>query len=390
MQDGSMSYAEDEEEDSIEELQVPRKLKRARDRVARLREERRQAEEERDRSEQIVKEREATVVSAKASARSRRLFDAAKKKSELAIRKLHKVISKLLSAESIVNELDLEYQRRMRDRLQKLTDYASVFGRVFSQHKPPGEPTEFPFSRAALEKAATDLGVKLPKNLGDVIYSFRYRAEAPQEIRQHEPPGKEWVVFGAGKGKYRFVLVRRVRVAPREGQRPIKILDSTPEIIRRYALKDEQALLAKIRYNRLVDLFLGIVAYPLQSHLRTTVDDVGQIEIDELYVGVDKQGAHFVVPVQAKGAKDRLAIVQAWQDMKFCESDAVFQKLIARPIGAQLVDDDTVAMFRLHVEGYDLEVVDEKHYRLLRDDASGLTDEDLIEYRHTSLASTEE
>jgi len=38
-----------------------------------------------------------------------------------------------------------------------------------------------------------------------------------------------------------------------------------------YALGDEQALLAKLRYNRLLDIFTGVVCYSLQNHLRTNV-----------------------------------------------------------------------------------------------------------------------
>ena len=72
-------------------------------------------------------------------------------------------------------------------------------------------------------------------------------------------------------------------------------------IIVRYSLTDEQALLAKVRYNRLVDIFTGVTCYSLQNHLRTTVSEIGQIETDEIYVGVDRRGAQYVFPVQAKG-----------------------------------------------------------------------------------------
>ena len=65
----------------------------------------------------------------------------------------------------------------------------------------------------------------------------------------------------------------------------INIPDGTPEIIRGYALDDEQALLAIVRYNRLIDIFLSLTTYSLQNHLRTTVLNIGQIEIDELYIG---------------------------------------------------------------------------------------------------------
>ena len=76
--------------------------------------------------------------------------------------------------------------------------------------------------------------------------------------------------------------------------------DATPEIISVYSLSDEQALLAKVPSNRIIDIFLGIATYSLQSHLRTTVKGIGQIEIDEIYVCVDRAGRQFIVPVQAK------------------------------------------------------------------------------------------
>lgn len=50
-----------------------------------------------------------------------------------------------------------------------------------------------------------------------------------------------------------------------------KIPNATPAIIAMYALSDEQALLAKVRYNRLVAVFTGVTCYSLQSHLRTAI-----------------------------------------------------------------------------------------------------------------------
>ena len=82
--------------------------------------------------------------------------------------------------------------------------------------------------------------------------------------------------------------------------------------------RDEQALLAKVRYNRLLDIFLGVATYSLQNHLRTTVAGLGQVEIDEIYVAIDKRGRQYVLPVQAKGGNDRLSTVQTRQDMACC------------------------------------------------------------------------
>lgn len=64
-----------------------------------------------------------------------------------------------------------------------------------------------------------------------------------------------------------------------------KVPDATPGIVAKYAFNDEQALLAKVRYNRLVDIFTGVTCYSLQNHLRTTVSEIGQVETDEIYVG---------------------------------------------------------------------------------------------------------
>ena len=80
----------------------------------------------------------------------------------------------------------------------------------------------------------------------------------------------------------------------------ISSANSTPEIVANLRLDDEQALLAIVRYNRLIDTFLGLTTYSVRNHLRTTVKGIGQIEIDELYFGVDKHGCHYVIPVSGK------------------------------------------------------------------------------------------
>ena len=100
----------------------------------------------------------------------------------------------------------------------------------------------------------------------------------------------------------------------------VKIPDSTPGIIAKYVLSSEQALLAKVRYNRLIDLFTGIVCYSLQNHLRTTVENLGQVETDEIYLGIDQSGLQYVIPVEAKGGADRPSVVQnEFQDLALCK-----------------------------------------------------------------------
>jgi hypothetical protein len=171
-------------------------------------------------------------------------------------------------------------------------------------------------------------------------------------------------------------LIRDVPLGPNEGFTPIKILDATPEIVAKYALSDEQALLAKVRYNRLIDVFSGVTCYSLQNHLRTTVPEMGQVETDELYIGVDKRGVQYVFPVQAKGGRDKLNVVQIEQDFGMCE--AKFPALVCRPIAVQFMPAEVIAMFELRQSDTGVGITAEQHYKLVRRDE--ITEEELRQY----------
>ncbi len=241
---------------------------------------------------------------------------------------------------------------------------------------------EFPFERDDLVSAAIDLGIDLPKNLGDVIYAVRYRTPLPLSVLETQPKGYEWTIEGIGRAKYKFRLAKINRIRPNENLLTIKIPDATPEIISRYALSDEQALLAKIRYNRLIDLFLGLTTYSLQNHLRTTVKSVGQIEIDEIYVGLDQYGRHFIIPVQAKGGSDQLSIIQTKQDILFCLEK--YPDLISRAVSAQFLSDNLIVLFELTIQDDEIKIANEKHYKLVVNDELSL--EDMQTYHHRRSA----
>jgi len=252
----------------------------------------------------------------------------------------------------------------MAERKDGSAQYVPILTHVFRKYWKK-RCTEFEFHRDELVEAAETLGIPRPDNLGDIIYSFRYRRALPRDIADTAPQGKAWIIEGAGRSRYRFRLVGTAgaKISPRDDIAAIKIPDATPEIIAAYALGDEQALLARVRYNRLIDIFLGITAYSLQNHLRTSVRSMGQIEIDEVYVGLNRHGAHFVVPVQAKGGSDRLSPVQTMQDLECCKIR--FPDLVCRPVSAQFMTGDVIALFELTVEDEQIMVVEERHYRLV-------------------------
>jgi hypothetical protein len=237
---------------------------------------------------------------------------------------------------------------------------------------------EVSFHREDIVNVAEELKIKLPKNLGDVIYSFRYRTALPTSITTKAPPGKTWIIRSIGRSQYCFVAVVEQVIVPNPALSETKVPDSTPGLVAMYALSDEQALLARLRYNRLIDLFTKVTCYSLQNHLRTSVPGIGQVETDELYIGIDRRGVHYVFPVQAKGDKDRLSIVQIEQDFALCA--AKFPGLIYRPIAAQFMDNAVIALFEFEQSDDRITVVREAHYRLV--DASEITDLDLNQYRN--------
>jgi len=257
----------------------------------------------------------------------------------------------------------------------KKNRYAAIIEKIFFSKYTKGDE-EIAFEREDLVRAANALQIKLPKNLGDVIYSIRYRTELPKRILKTQPKGKEWIIEGRGRALYCFRLVTENRIVPNDQLSAIKVPDATPEIVSSYALSDEQALLAKVRYNRLLDIFLGLATYSLQNHLRTTVRDLGQVEIDEIYVGIDKRGAQYVLPVQAKGGADQLSVVQAKQDIACCQEK--FPNLECRAISAQFIATDLIALFELALEEGMVKIVEEKHYRLVPGDQ--ITADDLQTY----------
>lgn len=257
--------------------------------------------------------------------------------------------------------------------------YTRILEAIFTKHYRKGS-REIAFERPEIVETANALGVKLPKNLGDLIYSFRYRIKMPDTIAGTAPAGYEWIIRPAGVAKYNLVLIRECHIVPCDTVPETNIIDATPGIVTKYALTDEQALLAKVRYSRLVDIFTGLACYSLQNHLRTTVPGIGQVEIDEIYIGTDKRGVHYVLPVQAKGGADKIGIVQVEQDMAVCA--AKFPDAICRPIAAQFMEDNLIALFELEQGKDRISVPSEKHYRLVRPE--DLSAEDLKKYQSRS------
>lgn len=262
------------------------------------------------------------------------------------------------------------------------TQYEQIIELIFDSNYVDGA-TEVPFVRDEIEDAAGAIGIQRMKNPGDVVYAFRYRRPLPASILDRAPEGLQWIIRGDGRARYKFVAVPvQGRILPNPSLIATKIPDATPEIIIASAQGDEQALLALVRYNRLLDIFLGITTYSLQNHMRTTAQGIGQVEIDEVYVAVDRHGVQYILPVQAKGGRDEIGVTQAEQDLAVCAEK--WPHMVARPVAAQFMNDGKIAMFELTVQDDQIRIVQEAHYRLVP--FGDITDEDRATYSRIALS----
>ncbi len=248
-----------------------------------------------------------------------------------------------------------------------MAKYEEIITWIFNKNFKPGF-VRVEFEREDFVKASTELGMQRIRNLGDIPYSFRFRQDLPGHIQATAPSGLEWIIIGTGIGKYEFRLAAPGKIDPNPNMQLIDMPDSTPEIVKYYASsRDEQALLTKIRYNRLVDTFSGLTCYSIQNHLRTTIQRIGQIEVDEIYVGLNKRGTHFILPCQAKSPGDKFGIVQVMQDISLCKIR--YPHAICKPIALQFMDENSLAILELSVIEEDqilnFRIVEEKHYRLV-------------------------
>lgn len=253
-----------------------------------------------------------------------------------------------------------------------MSRYSDILEKVFEMKFTKGMK-KIPFERTDLDIATDKLKIDRIKNLGDIVYSVRYREELPDSIQKKAQKDCEWVIVGAGKGSYEFRLAKKAKVTASnpDTREQIKVLDSTPEVLSMYApSRDEQALLTRVRYNRIIDLFLGLACYSIQNHYRTSVDGLGQIEVDEIYIGFGRNGNHFVIPCQAKSPGDQFGVVQVLQDIILCRQQ--YKTAIVRPIGLLFTGEHSLAVMELSAtednEILALKVIDEKHYQLVRKD----------------------
>jgi hypothetical protein len=82
--------------------------------------------------------------------------------------------------------------------------------------------------------------------------------------------------------------------------------------------------------------------------------------------------------LQAKGGHDKLSIVQTEQDFALCADK--FPSLVCRPIAAQFMRGDVIALFEFEEDENGIGVAAERHYKLVPQEE--VTEVDLENYRN--------
>ena len=110
-----------------------------------------------------------------------------------------------------------------------------------------------------------------------------------------------------------------------------------------------------------------LLGHPRFELMRHDVTFPLYVEVDEIYIGINKLGVHYVIPCQAKSLGDNFGLVQVYQDICLCNYQ--YPDAICRPMAIQFTGTDSLAILEVTVEEkndlFELVVVDEKHYELV-------------------------
>lgn len=194
------------------------------------------------------------------------------------------------------------------------------------------------FTVRDVRQVARDLGIEIG-NPPDLVYRMRGRTRLPDDILDMGFT----VLRGIGRGRYALEVGGEALVHLPEHE-ILDHNDQTPLPVRRLLPEnlvdlDEQGLLTMVGYCKLLDHFTGLTVYRLRSHVRRSVPNVGQAELDEIDVGVALRDddVPVVFPMEAKAADEVINRVQVATAVAYCQT--YFPGHVIRPIVVKLTYD---------------------------------------------------
>lgn len=262
-------------------------------------------------------------------------------------------------------------EAQLRAHIDERRQYDRIWRTIFEEARARGPNAEGDFEFDTADQRRAQQAAGNTGNTYDLKYNLKGRGELPAEIQAEAPEGLTWQIHTIRKGRYAFRLTPagQDRIEPDADLPVVEIPNALPLLVETYARRDEQALLARIRYNNLVGLFLGLSVYSVQSHLKTSIKATGvPTEIDEVYVGVNVEGEQFAICVEAKskGPKETISASQILGI--FAAARHQFGDIEIVSVAAKDLGDDTIAMLRLDVDPAEGTVRKtlERHYKIVR------------------------
>lgn len=185
-----------------------------------------------------------------------------------------------------------------------------------------GKRDAYDFDQAFFRSLLRDRGNRLthPFNLKWAVDSGRRPPPVEMLVELGNWKGVAWIAVG--KGRYRLVRLDRPNLIdlPRPGEcgEIICIPDLTPSWVARVQVQgmDEQSVLTKIRYSRVIDRVLGFRVHQVQPHYKNSAKGLGSNEVDELYV----DETNVLVLVSMKKEPDKLSLSQ-FRALNICAAD---------------------------------------------------------------------
>jgi hypothetical protein len=219
--------------------------------------------------------------------------------------------------------------------------YARILLWVFrnrGEHDPASG--DFLFAQQDIRDGAAALGVDV-RNFPDLTYYLRSRVrQLPPEIAD---AGYTTIAM-RGQGQYALVTGEDKIIVPAGTEVVTVPLDPIPEAIRDLFRQDEQSVLSVVRHLDLVTDFIGAKAYHIQGHLRTTGSRRQQVEADDIWAAPDLEGQRTMLPIEAKGIRERLG-----RNQMISTVDAVRVKhpsLPVAPLAVQLLPEGLLLFVR--------------------------------------------
>lgn len=223
------------------------------------------------------------------------------------------------------------------------------------------------FTLDEVRESAMRLGIISDlRNAPDLVYRMKSRTKLPPEISDK---GFR-ILKTVERGVYQLEQAISTIVELPEGE-IICIEDKTPIPVRRLLNEDlsgidEQGLLTIVNYCDLLSLFTGLKIYRLKSHARKSVSKIGQVEVDEIDVGVTYSALDLpiIFPIEAKAAPDPLNWAQIANQVNFANEH--FSNFIVRPIGIKVDWKSIIYIieFTPETEAKNLQIVSSVRYRL--------------------------